>query len=193
MCPVVFQGHLSNFKVTGDKKLPILTWIEHFWIVTQVWIRWWLWHYAQSSMWPRWGALLFFEVIHQIAWSNRMKNQWFESNLSKIIRTVSAIRFALLIKYKFYTPPDPSKSKSKMVTEQRWFKITDTGVTLKERICSNYTKLQRAISQQPKTCGILNVANKLKWDRINTPFTRCGIVWASPLFSANINWTTTHT
>ena len=29
-CPIVFQGHLSNFKVTQDKTSPILTQIGHF-------------------------------------------------------------------------------------------------------------------------------------------------------------------
>ena len=29
-CPIVFQGHLSNFKVTWDKISLILTWIEYF-------------------------------------------------------------------------------------------------------------------------------------------------------------------
>ena len=47
------QGHLSNFKVTWDKKLPILTRIEHFWTVTPVWFH-------------RWFRNVFFEVIHQI-------------------------------------------------------------------------------------------------------------------------------
>ena len=30
MCPIVFQGHPSNFKVTRDKTSPILTQIGHF-------------------------------------------------------------------------------------------------------------------------------------------------------------------
>ena len=34
--PVDFQGHPSNFKVTRDKKLPILTRIERLWTVTPV-------------------------------------------------------------------------------------------------------------------------------------------------------------
>ena len=32
-CPIVFQGHLSNFKVTRYKTSPILTQIGHFWTV----------------------------------------------------------------------------------------------------------------------------------------------------------------
>ena len=38
--PIVFQGHPSNFKVTRDQKLPNLTQIEHFWMVTRFWIHW---------------------------------------------------------------------------------------------------------------------------------------------------------
>ena len=32
-CPIVFQGHLSNFKVTRDKTSPILTQIGCFWTI----------------------------------------------------------------------------------------------------------------------------------------------------------------
>ena len=49
-CPIVFHGHLSNFKVTVDKNLPIFTQIGRFWTVTTVWIQWWLWNNAQSSI-----------------------------------------------------------------------------------------------------------------------------------------------
>ena len=48
MCPIVFQGHLSNFKVTRDKKLPILAWIGRFRTVTSVWIHRGVWYDAQS-------------------------------------------------------------------------------------------------------------------------------------------------
>ena len=48
MCPVVFQGHPSNFRVTWDKKSPILNQIGHFWTVTQFWIFKWIWNDAQS-------------------------------------------------------------------------------------------------------------------------------------------------
>ena len=47
-CPIVFQGHLSNFKVTQLKKLLILTQIRLFRTVTPVWIQWWLWNDAQT-------------------------------------------------------------------------------------------------------------------------------------------------
>ena len=58
-CPVVFQGYPSNFKVTRDKKLPILTWIERLWTVTPVWIHQWIWNDAQSLTYYRKGALFF--------------------------------------------------------------------------------------------------------------------------------------
>ena len=48
-CPIVFQGHPSNFEVTWDKKLPILTWIRHSRAVTPVWIHGWLWNDVQRS------------------------------------------------------------------------------------------------------------------------------------------------
>ena len=57
---MVFLCHPSNFKVTRDKILPILTRIEHFHTVTPVWIRWWLWTDAQSLMYYRRGARLCF-------------------------------------------------------------------------------------------------------------------------------------
>ena len=41
-CPIIFQGHPSNFKVTRDKKSLILTRIDSFQKVTLVWIHWWL-------------------------------------------------------------------------------------------------------------------------------------------------------
>ena len=46
-CPIVFKGHPSNFKGTQDKNTPILTRIEHFRTVTQVWLHRWIWNDAQ--------------------------------------------------------------------------------------------------------------------------------------------------
>ena len=71
-CPIVFQGHPSNFKVTQHNKSPILTRIEYFWTVTLVWIHRWLWNDAQSLKQHRRGALLFlrssnFKVTRDIA------------------------------------------------------------------------------------------------------------------------------
>ena len=81
-CPIVFQGHASNFKVTLDNKLPILTRIERFRTVTLVWIHWWLWNVAQSLKQYRIGALLFFKVIHQISRSHGTINRRFWPELS---------------------------------------------------------------------------------------------------------------
>ena len=47
-CPIIFQGHPSNFKVTRLKKSSILTQIGRFRTVTHVWIYQWLWNDAQS-------------------------------------------------------------------------------------------------------------------------------------------------
>ena len=70
-CPIVSQGYLSNFKVTGAGKSTILIPIEHFRTVTRVWMHRWLRNNAQSLKWHRRGALLFFEVICQISRSHR--------------------------------------------------------------------------------------------------------------------------
>ena len=48
ICPIVFQGHSSNVKVTWDKKSLILSQIWRFRTVTPVWIHRWLWNVAQS-------------------------------------------------------------------------------------------------------------------------------------------------
>ena len=69
----LFKGHPSNFKVTRNKKLSILTRIEHLPTVNSVWIHPWLWIDAQSLMWYRRDALLFFKVIHQISRSRGTK------------------------------------------------------------------------------------------------------------------------
>ena len=99
-CPLLLQGHPSNFRVTQDKKLSIFTRIEHFRTVTPVWIHWCLWNDWQSPTWHRGGALLFFEFIHLISWSYGPKNKQIESSLSKITILVAAIkslRFALFV------------------------------------------------------------------------------------------------
>ena len=72
-CPIVFQGYPSNFKVTRDKTLSILTRIECFRTVTPVWIHQWLWNDAQNLKQHRKGALLFFKIICQISRSERDK------------------------------------------------------------------------------------------------------------------------
>ena len=65
-CPIIFQFHPSNFKVTRNKKWLILTLIERFLTVTLVRIHRWLWNDAQSLMQHRRGARLFSKVIHHI-------------------------------------------------------------------------------------------------------------------------------
>ena len=65
-CPNVSQGHLSNFKVTHDKQMLILTQIWRFRIVTPFRIHRWLWNDARSLKKHRRGALLFLKVICQI-------------------------------------------------------------------------------------------------------------------------------
>ena len=74
-CPIVFQGHPSNFKVTQLYKSSNLTQIWPFWTVTPVWIHWWLWNIAQSLKQQRKDAPLFSKVIHQIASSHGTKHQ----------------------------------------------------------------------------------------------------------------------
>ena len=91
----------------GTKKSQNLTLIGRFRTVTPVWIHRWLWNEAQSLTWYRREVLLFFTVIHQIStsqWtkisrSHGLQNWQFESDLSKIIELVAAIkslRFALV-------------------------------------------------------------------------------------------------
>ena len=55
---MVFQGHMSNCKVTRLKKSSILTKIKRFRTVTPVWIHQWLRNDAKSFKWHRRGALL---------------------------------------------------------------------------------------------------------------------------------------
>ena len=76
-CPIVLQGHPSNFTVTRAEKLTI--WIQ-FEITRPV-----------ADIKSLRFAL--FEVIHQISRSHRLKNWQFQSNLSKITRPVLAIKF----------------------------------------------------------------------------------------------------
>ena len=64
--PSCFQGHLSIFKVTQEKKSLILTPFECFRTVALVWVHRWLWNDAQSLKQPRAGVLLFFKDICQI-------------------------------------------------------------------------------------------------------------------------------
>ena len=74
-CPIVLQGHPSNFKVTQLEKSSNLTQIGGFRTVTPVWIHRWLRNVAQSLKQQRRDALLFSRVIHQI--SHGTKHHWF--------------------------------------------------------------------------------------------------------------------
>ena len=71
--PYCFYGHRSNFTVTRDNESLILTRIERIRTVALVWIHRWLWNDAQSLTQHRRGALLFFNVIHQISRSHGTK------------------------------------------------------------------------------------------------------------------------
>ena len=65
-CPIVFQGHTSNCKVTRQKKSSILTQIGRFRTVSPAWIHRWLQNAAQSLKYNRRGALLFLAVTKQL-------------------------------------------------------------------------------------------------------------------------------
>ena len=91
-CPIVVEGYPSNLKATRLKNLSILTQIRRFRAVTPVWIHQWLRNYAKSLKKHRRCALLSFWVIHQVSRSHGLKNQRFESSLSKITRPVAAIK-----------------------------------------------------------------------------------------------------
>ena len=81
-CPIAFEGHPWNLKVSQDKKMPIFTRIKRFRAVTLVWIHWWLRNDAQSLKRHRTGALLFLKVIRQIWRSHGTKNHRFWPELS---------------------------------------------------------------------------------------------------------------
>ena len=63
-------------------KSPILTRIQRFRTVTQVWIHPWLWNDAESLILYIRGALLFFKVIHQVSCSHGTKVTHFDPNLA---------------------------------------------------------------------------------------------------------------
>ena len=73
--PYCFSQSSVKFQVHRRQKLLILTRIDCFRIVTPVWIHPWLWNDAQSLMYYRRGALLFFKVIHQISRSHGTKKK----------------------------------------------------------------------------------------------------------------------
>ena len=48
--PYCLSRSSIKFKVTQDRKSPILTQIKRFWTVTAIWIHQWVWNDAQSLM-----------------------------------------------------------------------------------------------------------------------------------------------
>ena len=70
------QGQKSKVRVRKVKTL-----FSRFRTVSPVWIHIWRWNDAQSLMWHRRGALLFFEVTRQISRSHRTKNRNFWPDL----------------------------------------------------------------------------------------------------------------
>ena len=89
-CPINFQGHPLNFKVTRDKKWSILNRIKRFRTVTPVWSHAWLWNDAQSIMWYRRCALLFFNVIRRILRSRGTKKSTILTRIERF-RTVTQV------------------------------------------------------------------------------------------------------
>ena len=89
--PYSFHGHLSNFKVTRDKNmadfLPNWAFLDcNSTLNSPMALK-------CCTKLDRRGALLFFEVIHQISRSHRPKNWQIKSSLSKITRPATAIKF----------------------------------------------------------------------------------------------------
>ena len=75
------QGQRSKVKTTEVK-----TQLNRFRTVTQVWIHIWWWNDAQSLMFLRRGALLFFKVIWQISRSHGYKNRRIWPKLGQWLR-----------------------------------------------------------------------------------------------------------
>ena len=95
-----FQGHLSNFKVTQDKKIANIypNWAfpsSDSSLNSPMDLKW----CTKLDVVSKRCLILFFEVVHQISRSHGLINRRFESNLSKITGLVAAITslwFALL-------------------------------------------------------------------------------------------------
>ena len=88
-CPVVFQGYLSNLKVTRAEKSTICLRFEHFWMITPVLIHRWIWNESQSFKRHWRGTLLFFKVIHPISRSHR------PNKFIRLVTAIKSLRFAL--------------------------------------------------------------------------------------------------
>ena len=82
-CDVHAKGHGQRSKV---KVTEVMTPLSRFRTVTPVWIHIWRWNDAQSLMFLRRGALLFFKVIRQISRSHETKicRCWPELSVSRL-------------------------------------------------------------------------------------------------------------
>ena len=85
-CPIVFQSHPSNSMVTLDKKLPILTRIERYRILTPVSIHPGLWNDAQS--------LCSIEEAPYCFWRSSIKFQCHTDKKSLILIRIGRFRTA---------------------------------------------------------------------------------------------------
>ena len=79
-CPIIFRGHLSNFKVIRLKKSSIFTQIGRFRTVTPLCIHRSLWNDAQSLKLHRRGALLFFRSSIKFQGLTGQKIAYFDRN-----------------------------------------------------------------------------------------------------------------
>ena len=84
--PYVFQGRPSNFNVTGDKKPSILTRIERFRTVTQVWAHRWPWrmHKAWHSIEEVLSCFSRSSVKFQVHTGQQNRRFWPESRISEL-------------------------------------------------------------------------------------------------------------
>ena len=98
--PYCFSRSYIKFWGNVDKSLLIVTRIERYRTVTAVWIHRRLRNDAHSLIWCRRGALLFFDVIHQMSRSHESQNDDLNIIFSKNTRPATAIKslgFALFI------------------------------------------------------------------------------------------------
>ena len=92
-CHIVFQGHLSNFKITWAKKKSIICFLfEHFWMITPIWIHGLLGNDKKVTF----GSM---EEVHSSFSKSSIKTQSHmgrKIDLSQITRPVAAIKFLRL-------------------------------------------------------------------------------------------------
>ena len=99
-CPIVFQGHPSNFKVTRDKTSPNLTQIGRFWTIGRsqlsnpsdlpCYLRaWHEWIIASSTvMYNRSFIRYDFSETRALSWFNFVITHWNENFVISILMTV---------------------------------------------------------------------------------------------------------